>query len=137
MALLLEEDYEYLSSIGLDIAEDEAQRFLIFQNFPLPKGMYRSEAGDDVDSARILVVIPPNYNASGNDMFWTEPALRMVDGTTIPQVGGTDTRNFQGSVFERWSRHWNKTGWKPKQDNVRTIIDRVTWALANPTAKRA
>lgn len=137
MALLLDEDYAYLTEAGIEFEEDEANKFLIFRNFPLPEGLYN--AGADVrTSVDVLYIIPSNYNTTGGDMFWVNPSLTRVDGVVIPAVSGPgqDSRTHANIEFLRWSRHWGNKPWKPKIDNVRTIVDRLTWAFTNPDAKR-
>lgn len=137
MGLLLDDDYAYLAESGLAYVEVEAPRFLIFRDFRLPAGVYKSgtEIRDVVD---VLYVIPGNYNASGGDMFWVYPYLERVDGKVIPNVNGPgqDSRTQDGIEYLRWSRHWHNKPWRPKIDNVQTIVDRITWAFAHPDAKR-
>lgn len=130
--MLLDEDYEYLKGAGLEIEEDEGQRFLVFKNFPVPKDVYVCAEGNAIDQCEVLFILPENYNASGGDMFWTHPHLRRADGVKIPAVGDGDTRDYGGKVFERWSRHWGHKEWRPKKDKIDKIIDRISWALANP-----
>jgi hypothetical protein len=137
MSLLLDEDYQYLAGTGLEVDEDERSRFVIFRDFPLPKGMYKDGA-ETLEAVDVLFVVPGNYNASGGDMFWVHPFLTRVDGKAIPAVSGPrqDSRTHAGTEYTRWSRHWNGKPWKPKVDNIQTVVDRITWALANPDAKR-
>jgi hypothetical protein len=137
MPLLFDADYDYLKEIGLEVVEDEASRFLVFKNFPLPEGMYVAN-GEALSHVQVLYVIPPNYNTEGGDMFWTYPMPTRADGVAIPAVNGPgqDSRVFDGKEFLRWSRHWNNAPWRPKADDIRTIVDRLTWAFANPDAKR-
>ncbi|WP_404926426.1 E2/UBC family protein [Mesorhizobium sp. ORM16] len=138
--LLVDSDYEILKKAGVDFEEEGAARFLIFKNFPLPRDIYLAD-GKPVDAADILYVIPQNYNSSGGDMFWVHPRLHRADGKAIPNAGGPgpneDTRTHKGMVFCRWSRHWGNNPWKPKVDDVQTIMDRVSWALKYPDARRS
>lgn len=137
MPLLFDEDYEVLKEAGFEYEEDEQNRFLIIKNFPLAAGMY--VAGDKpVTSVAVLSVIPPNYNTAGCDMFWVYPQLARADKKPIPQISGPnqDSRKHNGIEYCRWSRHWNKHPWKPKVDKVRTILDRIEWALKNPDADK-
>ena len=137
MALLFDSDYEYLKEIGQDYVEDEATRFLILRGFPLPAGIYK--AGDAACTALdVLYIVPANYNTEGGDMFWTSCKLERVDGVPIPSISGPaeDSRTFSGVEYLRWSRHWNNKPWRPKVDNIEQIVSRLTWAFANPDAKR-
>jgi len=136
MRLLFDEDYAHLKDCGLAYVEDEPQRFLIFKDFPLPAGVYVG-GGAPRDSVDVLYVVPPNYNTEGGDMFWVYPYLSRPDGRPIPAVNGPgqDSRMSGGIEYLRRSRHWNKKPWKPKVDTVSRIVDRLTWAFANPDAE--
>jgi hypothetical protein len=135
MPLLFESDYTKLKERNLTYEESEAGRFFVFTQFVLPSGIY------DHANCDVLVVIPPNYNQGGNDMFWTYPCLRRANGVPIPaanNLGGGDNRNCNGREYCRWSRHWNppsKGVWRPGRDDIITIYRRIEWALANPDAR--
>jgi hypothetical protein len=138
MALLFDEDYEILKNSGLLYAEDEANRFLIIRNYPLLEGLYIFN-NKPVEMAEVLVVIPANYNTSGNDMFWVYPALKRTDGQPIPAVmefGGGDARFFDSKEYCRWSRHYPPEAWLPKVDNIEKILSRIEWALKKPDAQK-
>lgn len=138
MSLLFGEDYEFLRKSGLEFEEDEAQRFLIIKNFPLQTGLYAYN-GNLLNQVEVLWVIPPNYNTSGGDMFWVHPALARADGKPIPAAaafGGGDPRHFKGKEYCRWSRHWPDQSWKPKEDNIVKILNRIEWALKRPDANK-
>lgn len=132
MALLLDEDYANLRERGISFEEGDSQRFFVFTDWQLPKEMYGHIQCD------VLVVIPPNYNQAGNDMFWTFPRLLRANGAEIPQTlgpGGGDNRIWKGQEFCRWSRHWNPGtpgAWRPGKDNIISIYRRIDWALRNP-----
>lgn len=130
--MLLEEDYEYLGEIGQVYEEDQARRFLILKDFSLPEGIYEA-AGQPAVTAHVLIEIPSVYNNLGPDMFWTFPYLTLVGGGVIKAAQqGADIRNHNEVLFERWSRHWGKAGWRPRQDSISTVVDRINWAFANP-----
>ncbi len=138
MALLFEEDYKILEDCGLFHEEDETNRFLVLKNYPLPSDLYINSQVL-LDQVEVLLVIPPNYNTSGNDMFWVHPALARADGKTIPAAagyGGGDSRFFDNKEFCRWSRHYTPQSWNPKVDNIQKMIDRIEWALRNPDANK-
>jgi len=134
MPLLFEEDYAKLNEFGLTYEEAAQQRFFIFTQYRLPQ-IYTVAVAD------ILVIIPPNYNQAGNDMFWTYPRLHRADGQQIPAIldpGGGDNRIWNGKEFCRWSRHWDPSGksaWRPGKDNIISIHRRIDWALKHPNAK--
>lgn len=132
MPLLFDEDYQELRGHGLAYQEDEPNRFFIFLDYILPDAIYT------IGNCNVLVVIPPNYNQAGNDMFWTYPRLVRVNGKVIPQTmdpGGGDSRRYAGVEYCRWSRHWNPgspEAWRPGRDNIISIHRRIDWALRNP-----
>ncbi|WP_136420356.1 E2/UBC family protein [Herbaspirillum sp. ST 5-3] len=137
MSLLFDSDYEYLKEVGQEYVEDEASRFLILKRFPLPNGVFK--VGEiPSTSVDVLYIIPPNYNTEGGDMFWLNCRLERVDGKPIPNISGPgeDSRTHDGVEYLRWSRHWHNKPWRPKNDNIEQIISRLTWAFANPDAKR-
>ncbi|MBA4010767.1 MAG: hypothetical protein C0481_02770 [Phenylobacterium sp.] len=137
MSLLFESDYDYLAEIGQVTEEDEEARFLIFKDFPLPRDLYVAN-GQARESVDVLYAIPDNYNTEGGDMFWVRPQLARADGKAIPNISGPgeDSRTYAGDEYLRWSRHWNNRPWTPKVDDIHKILDRLTWALANPDAQR-
>jgi Prokaryotic E2 family E len=135
MSLLFEEDYAKLKDRGLSYEENEQNRFFIFTQYQLPVELYTVSACD------VLVVIPPNYNQAGNDMFWTFPKLVRVDGKPIPNIndpGVGDNRIWKDREFCRWSRHWNPPSpsiWRPGKDDIISIYRRIDWALRKPDAQ--
>lgn len=130
--MLLDEDYEYLQDIGQAIEEYEASRSVVFKDFPLPKGIYEAD-GEAASVADVLIELPSVYNNAGPDMFWTYPHLTLAGGAEIKAAApGADVRNLEGRIYERWSRHWGKAGWRPRADNVSTVVDRLNWAFAHP-----
>lgn len=132
MPLLFDTDYAKLLERNLTYTESECDRFFVFTNFVLPVGVY------DAAHCDVLVVIPPNYNQDGNDMFWTYPYLRRTNGVPIPAVmppGGGDSRSLNGREYCRWSRHWNPQGkrvWRPGHDDIISIYRRIDWSLNHP-----
>jgi Prokaryotic E2 family E len=138
MALLFDEDYKILRESGLEYEEDEAHRFLIIKNFPLPSGLYVYD-GSLLNQVEVLWIVPINYNTSGGDMFWVHPALVRADGRPIPAAaifGGGDARHLKDKEYCRWSRHWPAGSWKSKVDNIQKVVDRIDWAFRTPDANK-
>jgi len=129
MPLLFDDDYLKLKEWCIAFDEGESQRIFVFKDYQLPANIYT------IPSCDVLVMIPPNYNQAGNDMFWTHPRPYRLDGRLIPAVmepGGGDSRNWRNREFCRWSRHWPPSSWKPGTDNITSIYRRVDSALRNP-----
>jgi hypothetical protein len=133
--LLLDEDYAKLADRGISYEESEAQRYFVFTNHALPTDLYTASHCD------VLVMIPPNYNQAGNDMFWCHPHLVRANGAPIPAIGGPgfgDNRSWKGREFCRWSRHWNPPHsgvWRPGKDDIISIYRRIDRALRHPDAQ--
>jgi len=135
MALLLDEDYARLKEKGIKTEEDQANRYLVFPDFPLPPDLY------NVDNCSVLVVIPTNYNDDGIDCIWVKPYLTRKDKKEIPCTspsGASENRRYKDQEYCRWSRHWNneKNKWKKGVSNIDSIIHRIQWALEHPDADR-
>lgn len=131
MPLLFDDDYEKLRECGITYEESDPHRFFVFTQITLPEGLYTVAACD------VLVVIPPNYNQDGNDMFWTFPRLYRADGKQIPAVldpAGGDNRILNSKEYCRWSRHWQSGPgmWRPGKDDIISIYRRIVWALQKP-----
>ena len=136
MALLFDEDYTIISNSGLEFEEDESKRFLIIKDYPLKPGLYEYNK-ESIEKVNVLIVIPPNYNTSGNDMLWLYPPLTRADKKPIPAAfvsGQGDSRVYAGKEYSRWSRHYKPETWKSKVDNIQKILSRIEWALKNPDA---
>jgi len=135
MPLLFDADYVKLRERNLSYEESEANRFFIFTHFVLPSGVYNETECD------VLVVIPPNYDQAGNDMFWTYPYLHRQNGVPIPAIntpGAGDNRMWNGQEYCRWSRHWNPGipgVWRPGHDDIISIYRRIEWALNKPDTR--
>ena len=134
MALLFDSDYEILANSGLEIEEDENKRYLIIKNYPLKPGLYKYD-DKPIEQVDVLIVIPGNYNTSGNDMFWFHPPLTIANNNPIPAAntfGQGDSRIHKSKEYCRLSRHFRPETWKPKIDNIQKILSRLEWALKNP-----
>lgn len=130
--MLVEEDYHYLGEIDQAFEEDQNRRYLVLKDFKLPEGVYEA-SGNPISLVDVLIEIPSVYNNVGPDMFWTYPFLTLSGGAIIKAATqGADPRMHDGKVFERWSRHWGKAGWRPRQDNISAVVDRVNWAFRHP-----
>ena len=134
MALLTEEDYSELDRMQLKFKEDEGRRLLVFLDFKLKAALYQ------VDQCNVLVVIPHSYPMAGNDMLWTYPRLQRADGRLIPGTLDPGSANYQQhmhsyeeNIYDRWSRHWQvgTQVWRAGRDNITTIVNRLTYVLAN------
>lgn len=122
MALLPSADRRYLEDRGVafDEVEDRGRKAVVLKAFPLPDGTFQ------VDSADVLIQLPPGYPDACPDMFWTSPCLVLAASGREPRA--TQVREtFAGIQWQRWSRH--SSDWRPGADGLRTMLKRVERAL--------
>ena len=127
--MLRTEDQAYLDNHGIDfeMVSDSEGTHLILRQVSLPLGL-------EPNAVDVLITLPPGFNDVGPDMFWLHPFATRSDGQGIP--GADSTRDFQGRVWQRWSRHIGPA-WRPGVDNVATYIAYVKRALADVAARAA
>jgi Prokaryotic E2 family E len=70
-------------------------------------------------STSVLIRIPRIYPDAGPDMFWTDPALLLADGS-IPQAGNL-IETYVGRSWRRFS--WHHGPWSPNVNNLRTYFE--------------
>jgi hypothetical protein len=58
------------------------------------------------------------------DMFWTFPQIRRADGGYPPQADVFDL-NYEGRLWQRWSRHFDPGQWRPGKDNLQTFLGTI------------
>jgi hypothetical protein len=64
--------------------DDEAGRWVIIHDFPLPRGYNYS-------STDVLILLPPNYPQTPPDWFYVDYNLRLANGQRPPHVFYNDT----------------------------------------------
>lgn len=144
VAYLLNKDYETLCDAGLEYEETEisTEHILIIKNYPLPDGAFVESGKPDqgvLTHVDVLTIIPPTYNSGKLDMFWFNPALSRVDGAAIDRAevyGNPHSKHHNGKEYCRWSRHDSNNPWHPREDDIRTWLNRLEWALNHTDCKR-
>jgi hypothetical protein len=115
---LLEEDQEYLESLGLDwetVTIGQA-RWVIIHQYPLPEGYTANEAS-------VAARITAGYPTAPLDMLYFFPALKRKDGKAISAL--TDFP-LDGKTYQQWSRHRTAVNpWRSGVDNLSTHIPMV------------
>lgn len=91
----------------------EADRVLLLYDFSVPNGY-------TVRSNTAAIIIPMNYPTQELDMVYFYPGLVRSDGQTIRQADVQVV--FDGMPYQRWSRHYTITRWKPDEDSVATHV---------------
>ena len=117
-------DMQVLRDRGYDfeIIEENPRIFIVFKNYPLPKGAY------NLDQTDLLVFTTPYYPNAGFDMFWVDEKLLLKNGA-IPQGAGS-IENYRGRNWRRFSYHpYNTKQWNPSEDSAATFIAYVEQRL--------
>lgn len=99
---------------------NEGRRWLIIHDYQLPTGY-------NVSSCTIAVEIPASYPTAQIDMFFCDPHLQLVNGTTPQATEHRET--IDGKTFQRWSRHRPNGAWSAAKDSVATHFGLVEEAL--------
>lgn len=123
-------DLEYIESKGFDFdAKVEGNMIsLVLKEFALPEGYRPSE----VD---LLLRLPLQFPQAPPDMFWTDPAVSYANGGTPPQTQAR--QNFMGRSWQRWSRHFGQSRWRPGTDDLRSYVQLIRSTLEREVSARA
>jgi len=127
---LLEEDVEFLDSLGLlwETLSESSGMWLLIYNYPVCGGY-------NVEKVTAAIKIEPGYPRTQLDMAYFYPGLSRQDGQPI---GATSLQQIDGKPYQRWSRH--RTGqnpWREGIDNVATHVSLVTRWFRQEFEKRA
>jgi hypothetical protein len=99
------DELERQTGVKVDIVEDGAQRFVILNALSLPPNAYQVAVSD------VLFITDAQYPISAMDMFWTDLAVVLPDGS-IP-AGGESIETYCGRQWRRFS--WHRNGiWSPQ-----------------------
>ena len=120
--LLAVSDLEYLASKGLDFdAQLEGNMIaLVIKAFELPPG-YEPRVVD------LLLRLPLQFPEAAPDMFWTDPVVSYVGGGVPPASESRET--YAGRSWQRWSRHFGQSQWRPGIDDLRSYVRLIRSAL--------
>lgn len=126
---LPEEDTEFLEAGSLPwetVVEGNSKR-VVLHNFPVPPG-YNQQAVD------LNVMIEATYPDTQIDMVYFYPHLARTDGRAI---GSIATNNFDGKIWQRWSRHRTpQHPWRSGVDNLSTHMALVSEWLSKELTKQ-
>ena len=128
--LLAVSDLEYLSSRGVDFdAQLEGNMIaLVIKGFELPRG-YEPPAVD------LLLRLPLQFPEAAPDMFWTDPVVSYVGGGAPPASELRET--YAGRSWQRWSRHFGQSQWRPGIDDLRSYLRLIRSTLEREVLPRA
>jgi len=113
--LLAESDLAYLSSKGLDFEAvlESNMIAVVIKGFELPRG-YEPRVVD------LLLRLPLQFPEAAPDMFWTDPVASYVGGGVPPASELRET--YVGRSWQRWSRHFGRSHWRPGVDDLRSYV---------------
>jgi hypothetical protein len=95
----------------IEVVEEDASVNLIFRDFP-------TKSHFNNPTTTLLVRIPRSYPDAGPDMFWTDPALLLVDNA-VPKNGEL-IESYCGRQWRRFS--WHHSGWNPTVNNLTSYV---------------
>ncbi len=117
-SLLPESDREFLAEKEYDylVVQQAGGTHLFIRNYPFPAA-YAPRVAD------LLIILPAGYPNANPDMYWTYPDVKLVSGAW-PQAGEAH-QVYGDRNWQRWSRHFTQSPWRPGVDNLRTYLSAV------------
>jgi hypothetical protein len=106
------------AGVQVTIEHEGSQVFVVLHALPLPGGTYAVRRTD------VLFMTDVQYPLSAMDMFWTDPAVLLSDGS-VP-AGGDSIETYLGRQWRRFS--WHRNGvWNPAGN---CLLDHVEFMQA-------
>jgi Prokaryotic E2 family E len=127
--LLREVDAAFLDARGIDFeAQIENNMIcLVLKRFRLPAGYAR----DVVD---LLLRLPLQFPEAAPDMFWMDPTVHYANGrapvATNPEI-------ILGRSWQRWSRHFAGSPWRPGIDDLQSFYRLIMTTLRREVTAHA
>lgn len=81
---------------------------------------FQLPAGFTVESADLLLRLPPGYPDVAPDMWWFAPAVLRADARAIPATEHHEA--YLGRTWQRWSRHLNPGQWRSGIDSLESYL---------------
>lgn len=128
--MLPADELKHLEDLGLDysVEEERGMVCVVVSDFALPSG-YNRELTD------LLLRLPKGFPDIPPDMWWMAPEVLYLDGGTPP---ATELREeYLGSVWQRWSRHFGTTPWRPGRDSLRSYLQLIRTDLEKGAGAKA
>ncbi len=123
-SFLPKRDREYLKAKGLQYTEiiDGNRNGLIIEDYPLPTGKF------NVETTKLLILIPQGYNDTHPDMFFCSPKITFSNSNPPAQTEGIVS--FSNIQWQQWSRHLN-TGndWRAGIDGIESYLQKINHAF--------
>ena len=121
---LPEFDRDYLLEKGYQFEEriDTNGNGLIIRNWLLPVGKFNMHTSD------LLILIPNGYPEVRPDMWYFNPALLLASSNGLARQTQANI-NFEGKIWQRWSRHFPSNEWRSGIDGIHTYLKKIQVAL--------
>jgi len=128
-SFLPEADRDYLGDKQFKYTEvlDGGQRGVVLHKWPLPAGKFSAS------EVELLVLIPNGYRDTPLDMFYVLPNLTLTSEGKIAKAADQPL-NFDGKIWQRWSRHLPPSTWRPGIDGLHTFLLAIQRAFAEAKA---
>lgn len=127
--LLREEDAAFLEDRGIDFdaAPENNMICLVLREICLPAGYNRR-------TVDLLLRLPLQFPDAAPDMFWMDPAVLYANGG-VPL--NTSPELILGRTWQRWSRHFSSSPWRPGIDNLQSFYRLIKTTLEREVLSRA
>ena len=79
-----------------------------------------------------MIILPNGYPEVRPDMWYFNPALLLVPSNSLAKQTQANI-NFEGKIWQRWSRHYPANEWRCGIDGIHTYLKKVQTALENAT----
>ena len=114
--LIPERDREFLheKEFSFTVIRENNDLLLIIKDYNLSQ-IYVPGIAD------LLIILPAGYPNSKLDMFWTFPDVKLANGNW-PNAADQH-HQFNGRVWQRWSRHGN---WRAGIDSLKNFISTIS-----------
>jgi len=124
MTFLPESDRNYLMDKNIRYREaiDNGKKGIVLIDFELPKDKYNN---DKVD---LLILFPKGYSDIPPDMFYLYPGVKLKPNMQLAKATNVSIV-FEQKKWQRWSRHFQKTDWRPGIDGIHTYLKKIETAL--------
>jgi hypothetical protein len=96
----------------IDVVEEDTVINVIIRGFP-------TSALFNNPSANLLLRVPRSYPDAGPDMFWTDPELKLLDGTEPTNAQQMEKYPALDSIPEFSGKQWRRFSWHPQPNSPR------------------
>ncbi|HEV2317524.1 MAG TPA: E2/UBC family protein [Thermoplasmata archaeon] len=106
-AQLSEELTELKKTYRVEVAEEDTTINVVIFDFPTST-LY------NLSHTRVLIRVPRTYPDAGLDMFWTDPDLKLADGSTPNGADQLEPYPATGQIPELAGKAWRRFSWHPQ-----------------------